>query len=111
MSWLAALGVLFGRFISLETLKFLAIRSLLIALCLGLGPLIIFKGFGLIMKFGGDVISGLLSEWMEQNNIGAQVVELYGVGAWIGSKLRVAEAMSVFLSFLSLKFALSFFRR
>lgn len=100
-------GIL-AKLFTFETLKYLAWRAFLIALALGIGPLVIFKGYVLIMKFTMPYAMDMLGSLMNQVNVEAQSVELYSVGAWMGSCLKVGEGISVYLSFLLLKFLWAF---
>lgn len=108
LSIASLLGGVLARFLTVEGLKFIALRAFLITLFLTVGPIVIFKGFGLIVKFmsayGGSMVQSLFND----AGIEAQMVNLVGVGAWIGNCLKVPEGVSVFLSFLSLKFVFRF---
>ena len=106
---LAALGGgMLARMFTMEGLKFLAWRAFAIALCIGLGPVVIFKGFGLILMFMGTCGKEMMTSFLGSAGLEPQVVQLFGVGAYIGTCLKVSESVSVFLSFLMLKFIWGF---
>jgi len=103
----ALAGGLLLRIFTFETAKYLAYRAFMIALVMGLGPIVLFKGFGLIMKFLGNYGVGVLNSLMASVNLEPQVVGLWGVGAYLGSLLRIQEGIAIYLSFLILKFTWS----
>ena len=89
-----------------ETGKYLAQRAMLIALCLFVVPIALFKGFGLITRFMLNY-SGVLIEGEELEPV---IVQLVGVGAYIGSLMMIPEGISIFLGFLLLSFTLRMIR-
>lgn len=83
-----------------ETAKWIAQRAFLLALALGVGPIVLFKGFSLITQFMMNYAS---------SNVGTLepvTVELIGVGGYMADALRLPEAMSIYLSFCLLSFLL-----
>lgn len=97
-------AVWLARLFTFETAKYLAMRTMLIALVMGLGPIVIFKGFSFIMKFLGTYGVGVLNDLLASVDLQPQIVTLYGMGGYLASHFRLAEALSIYLSFLLLKF-------
>ncbi len=108
MAWTIAglaAGALLKQF-TYETAKYLAQRAFLLALCLGVGPIVIFKGFSEIFRF----LQGYAQNYIGQGSYQGGIVQLFGVGAWMGSLLRVPEGISIFLGFCLLSFTLRMIR-
>lgn len=89
-----------------DTLKWVAQRAFLLALCLGVGPIVFFKAFSLItrymMTYAGDRVTSA--------GIAPITVQFVGIGGWLASQLRMPEAFSIFLSFCLLSFSLRMMR-
>ncbi|MCP4763467.1 MAG: hypothetical protein GY870_16965 [archaeon] len=89
-----------------DVAKFIALRALLISICVTLVPLAIFAGWSLIIS--------KIFELVNTETTGAfsgTVIQLSGMGAWIGQQMYIGQALSIFFAALALKFTLSFFRR
>ena len=90
-----------------DALKWAALRMLLIGLVGTLVPLAIYQGWLLI--------SEQLLTWANANMMGESwsgtTVQLTGLGAWIGIRLKVVECFQVLTTFLVMRFTLGFFRK
>jgi hypothetical protein len=109
MPFPAIAGVIgFGllKVFTFEVAKYVATRAFLIALCVGLMPIVIFKGYGLIMKF----ILNYTSTFMGGQGLESVTVQIIGVGAYLGGYLRIPEGISIFLGFCLLSFTLRMIR-
>ena len=85
-----------------DTLKWVAQRAFLLALCLGVGPIVLFKGFSAITRYMMDYAGSKVGA----EGIQPIAVQFVGVGGWLASQLRVPEAFAIFLSFCLLSFSL-----
>jgi hypothetical protein len=104
---LAALlgGSLLKQF-TFDAVKYLALRAFLIGLIMGLGPVVLMKGFTFVLRHILEYVSTYIG------TLGIQGIEVNvsGFGGWIVSQLRVGEALAIFLSFCSLSFCLRMLR-
>jgi len=93
-----------GKLISVETVKFLAWRGLMMfALFIAL-PLVIY-----------NVLTGLLFDFMDygmsfitSQGLSSQVIEITGIGAYIATKIQLAQAFAVYMSFVGIRFLMRF---
>ncbi len=89
-----------------DTLKWVAQRAFLLALCLGVGPIVLFKGFSLITRYmltyAGNKVGG--------EGIQPITVQFVGVAGWMANQLMLPEAFSLFASFCLLSFSLRMIR-
>jgi hypothetical protein len=102
----ALLGSELLKKFTFETAKWVAQRAFLLALCLGVGPVVIFWGYTYIVEH--------LLLWVD-GYIGGQglqgaTVTVSGLGGWICERLKVGEALSIYLGFLLLSFSLKIIR-
>ena len=106
LSWIALFAADLLKKYGFETAKWVAQRAFLLALALGVGPIVLFKAFSWItqymMTYASSKVGGAIGQPI--------VVELVGVGGWIASELRLPECFSVFLSFCLLNFLLKLVR-
>lgn len=100
---IAALAKLF----TFEGLKYLATRAMLLTLFTLVLPVVLY-----------NVYSGIVSElltWTSSQVTGSSltgsVISLTGVGAWLADQLRLPQCLSLLLSALGLRFALSAIHR
>lgn len=89
-----AAGWLLKNF-TFETVKYVAFRALLIILVLSLGPIMIFKGYSMVIRYMIDYAS----TYMDGEGLSGAVVTMTGLAAYLGNLLRVGEALSIILSF------------
>lgn len=88
------------------TLKWVAQRAFLLALALGVGPIVLFKGFSWVTQYMMNYASGKISA----EGIQPVMVSFVGIGGWLASTLKLPEAFSIFLSFCLLSFLLRMIR-
>lgn len=86
--------------------KFAATKVLLIAICVTILPISIYYGWCTIME---NVLSNVTTQTTGMYS--GTTIEITGFGAWLGYHLQIGQCLSIFISALSLKFVLSFFRR
>jgi len=89
-----------------DTVKWVAQRAFLLGLCLGVGPIVLFRGFSLITRYMMDYAGGRISA----EGINPITVQLVGVGGWMAGCLMLPEAFSIFISFCLLSFGLRMIR-
>jgi len=103
----AIVGAELLKLFSFETVKFVAWRVMIGILILTVLPIGLFKGYGLIMRFIGTYGSGVVNSLLTQANVQPQIVNLWGVGAYLAGHLRIGEGISIFISMLVIKFCWS----
>ena len=89
-----------------DTLKWVAQRAFLLALCLGVGPIVLFKGFSIITRYMLDYAGSKIGS----EGIVPVTVQFVGIGGWLATELHLPEAFSIFLSFCLLSFSLRMIR-
>lgn len=93
-----------GKLISVETIKFIAWRALIMFLMFVALPVVLYNVFtGLIfdfMDYGMSYITG--------SGVSAFTIEITGLGAYIASKIQLVQAVSVYMSFVSIRFLMRF---
>jgi len=103
-SILSGLVAGFGRLFTVETLKFVAYKALILFILFVALPLVLYNvGVDLIfdfMQYALDQISGY--------QIDSFVVQISGIGAYIATKIKLVESVTLFLSFLAIKFIFRF---
>lgn len=111
MPFIAALGAILapivtsiGRVISVEVLKWVAFRALMIFLMFVALPVVLYNTFtGLIFDFM-DVSLNYLTD----QGISAYTLQITGIGAYIASKIQLVQAVSLYMSFVSIRFVMRF---
>jgi len=90
-----------------DAIKWAALRLLIISVVTILVPLAIYQGWLLISEQIFNFMSGQsgASMW------GGAMVEITGLGGWIGARLKLVQCFQVLATFLSLKFALNLMGR
>lgn len=92
---------------AVDLVKWAALRVLLIGLITTLVPLAIYHGWALISEqvfaFAAGNMSG--DAWS------GTMVQLTGLGAWIGIRLQLVQCFQVLSTFLVIKFVLGFVKR
>jgi hypothetical protein len=89
-----------------EVAKYIALRALIIGVCLAIGPIVLFKGFSMIIQF----LLNYTSSYIGGTGLEPAVVNIVGIGAYLAAKMKIAEGFSVFLSFLAVSFILRVIR-
>lgn len=106
----ASIAALFGggllKMFTFETLKYLAFRAFIIALCLGLGPVVIFWGYTYILQHLLEYVATFIGG----EGLDSPTFSVVGLGGWVVSSLRVGEALSIYLSLILLSFSLRMIR-
>lgn len=91
---------------AIDLIKWAALRLLIISVVTTLVPLAIYAGWSLISEQIFTMVTAETS--------GAQwegtMVQLTGLGAWLGIRLQLVECFQVLSTFLALRFTLSFVR-
>ena len=94
----------FAKLFSIETIKFLAWRALILFIVFIALPVVLYNIFtGLIFDFLDYALSFLSSQ-----GLSSHVVSLSGMGAYIASQIRLPEAFSVYLSYVGIAFLMRF---
>lgn len=101
-SLLAMAGGFLLKSFTFETVKYVALRAMLIAVILGLGPIVLLKGFTLIL----DEVMSYSSGYVEGQGLSGVMLQMTGIAAFLAEKIKIPEGISVFLSFLGLSFVL-----
>lgn len=99
---LAALATFFLRYISVEVLKYVALRALILSLVVVILPIVV-ENF--LVKIFEESMS-IATQQLVQQDFG-QVVNLVGVFGWVAQMLKLPEAMAVVISAIGVRFALS----
>jgi hypothetical protein len=108
---MALLGNLFGgiigsigKFLSVETLKFLAWRALIMFIVFIALPVVLY-----------NVLSGLMFDFIEyamsyvtEQNFQSPVVQLTGLAGYIASQIQLVQVVSLALSFVAIRFVMRF---
>lgn len=87
-------------------LKYIAMRTALVSICLFLVPVAVYKGLTYLvitmMEVANQGVSGVIADpvW----------IQLTGVAGYLAYKCRIPEAMSIYLGFISLAFMLRLMR-
>lgn len=89
-----------------EVAKYVALRAMLIALVLTIGPIVLFKGWSMILEF----LLTYSASYVQGKNLQSAVVEIIGIGCYLAQKMKIGEGFSVFLSLLGLSFTLRMIR-
>lgn len=92
---------------AVDVIKWAALRVLIIGAVSTLVPLAIYKGWSVISE---QILSVVADQAAVQNWSGT-MVELTGLGAWIGVRLKIVECFQVLSTFLALKFTLGFIKK
>ncbi len=105
------IGALAGQLLKLftyETARYMATRALVLILVVGVLPIMLFKGYTYIMKFVLSYGMELLGTMLGNLGISAQVISIAGCGAYLCQEMMVGQGISIFMSFLLLKFVWGF---
>jgi hypothetical protein len=89
-----------------EIAKYIALRAMLIALTLAIGPIVLFKGWSMIMQF----LLGYVTNYIQGQGLQSAVIEMVGIGCYLAGKLKIGEGISLYLSLLSISFTLRMIR-
>lgn len=90
-----AIGWLIKNF-TFEIAKYVAMRAMIIAIALTIGPWIIFKGLSSLMQY----LMNYASTYIGQQGLQPVMIQLIGIAAYLGAKLKIAEGVAIYLSFL-----------
>jgi len=94
----------FGRLFTVETLKFIAYKLLILFIVFVALPLVLYNvGTSFIfdfLEYAMTYISGL--------GVDSYVVQISGIGAYIATKIKLVESVTLFLSFVAIKFVFRF---
>lgn len=99
VGWVKTAGV--------DIIKWAALRLLLIGIVTTLVPLAIYKGWSIISEQIFDVVSANMSG----DEYSGSMIQLTGLGAWLGVRLKFVECFQVLSTFLALKFTLGFIKK
>ena len=100
-----AIGWLTKHF-TFEVAKFVAMRAMLIAVILGLGPIVIFKGLSLMIEF----VTSYANSYVSGQEVQPVMVQMAGIAGYLADILKIPEGISIYLSFLGISFALRLIR-
>ncbi|MCG8642292.1 MAG: hypothetical protein MI862_21380 [Desulfobacterales bacterium] len=90
-----------------DIIKWIALRTLLLAIVTTLVPMAIYHGWLLIQEQLFTFLQGQMSGDLWSGTI----IQLTGIGAWLAEQLKFQESFMVLASALSFRFVLGFFRR
>ena len=107
----ALLGSLFGgvvssfaKLFSVETIKFIAWRALIMFLMFVALPVVLY-----------NVLTGMLFDFMDyamtyltDQGLSAYTIEITGIGAYIAGKIQLVQAVSISMSFVGIRFLMRF---
>ena len=107
----ALLGSLFGsaitgigKLISVETIKFIAWRALIMFIVFVALPLVLY-----------NVLASLIFDFMDyamtyisSSGLSSFTFQLTGMGAYIANHIRLVEAFALFMSFVTIRFFMRF---
>ena len=88
-----------------ETIKFIALKALLVALIFTLLPIAIYNGWLFLQEKILAFLSSSSGSWE------GTIVTFTGLGGWIAEQLRFTECFSVLVSGLTFRFIYSFFKK
>lgn len=93
-----------GSLISVETLKFLAIRGLIMFSLFIALPVVLYNVLTSIIF---DFMSYALS-FMSAQGLSANVIHFTGLGAYLAQQIQLPQAFSVYMSFVLIAFLMRF---
>jgi hypothetical protein len=101
---LAPIVTAIGRILSIELLKWVAFRALMIFLIFVALPVVLYNTFtDLIFDFMEIALDYLTSQ-----GISSYTLQITGIGAYIASKIQLVQAVSLYMSFVSIRFLMRF---
>jgi hypothetical protein len=92
----------------IDVAKWVALRALLIGLVTTLVPIAIYQGWSLIASQIMEYVMGL---GYEDQIWSGNMIELTGLGAWLGERFQIVLCFQIISSALVYRFLLSFIRR
>lgn len=93
-----------GKTISVETLKWLAFRAFMLFIVFVAVPIVLYNvATDLIFDFIDYAMS-----YISGSGVTSYTVQLTGLGAYIAQKIRLVEAISIMLTFTSIRFLMRF---
>jgi len=108
---LPVVGVLtaleWGKNAIISSIKWLALRALLITLILTLFPIAIYKGWLLIQEKIMTYISGNMTGDIWSGSI----VQLTGLAGWLADNLKFQQCFSLLVSAMAFRFIIGFFHK
>ena len=99
---ISVLGAGFAKTLSIESVKFIATRAMLYTLFTLILPVILYNVFTRILQEMMD----LASSEIQATGLQATVIQLTGMGGWIGEHLRIPECFALVMSAVGLAFTL-----
>lgn len=100
-----AIGWLLKHF-TFEVAKYVAFRAMIIVLMFTLGPIVLFKGWTMIVQY----LMAYAGSYAEGQSLTGQMIQLVGIAAYLGEKIKIAEGVSIFLTFLGVSFVFRMLR-
>jgi hypothetical protein len=102
----ALIGGGLAKLLTVETLKFVAFRALIIGSLTLVLPVVLYNVFTRILQETMDICSANIAS----GGITGGMVELTGMAGWIAQQINLSGCFSIFLSAVALRFTLSFIR-
>jgi hypothetical protein len=103
----AVIGGLFARFLAVDALKFIAYRLMIVTALTLVLPVVLYNVFTELLQhlitYSNNAVSA--------GSFSGAVFDFVGLGAWVAIHIKLSQCFSVFLSALSLRWVLGFFRR
>jgi len=106
----ALIGVVGGavaKLLSVETLKFIAMRAMMLSLFTVILPVVLYNVANSLLN---DYLAYVSSVLPGSGYEGA-IIELSGLGAWLAQRLQLVSCVSIFLAGVNLRWLISFFKR
>jgi len=95
-----------ARLLTIETLKFIATKALIIGAMTLILPVVLYNVFTTLLQEMIDIASTQIGG----AGLSSAVVNLTGLAGWIAIQINLASCLSIFLSAVALKWVLGFIR-
>jgi len=93
-----------GRLLSVETIKFIAWRALVMFLVFIALPVVLYNVFiGMLFDFMDYVMT-----FISGQGLSSHTINFTGIGAHIVSQIQLVQAFSVYMSFVAIRFLMCF---
>jgi hypothetical protein len=99
-----SIGGVVAKTLSVETIKFLAMRALIMFTVFVALPVVMYN-------VGVDLIFSLIEAGMDYAgtlDADSLTIQLTGMAGWIAEQIRLPECMSIYMTAISTKFAMGF---
>lgn len=97
-----ALGSMLTKYVSVEVLRFVAMRALLLSLVVVILPIVMENFLTAMFASSVELMQGAVGDTAFSG-----IIPLTGVFGWVASLLKLQECLAVILSAVSMRFALN----